>query len=302
MSISTTALTILATALVSAVGTNAQATDIWACKSASCMGSSDNCYVAFPEGSNGVCLQFEKSEFDNAGFPLNANGGYDVYFDIPQPELGCRHVIYSGSSVNNCGITAGTFTQATCARISVNSRMAMMYDCTDGTSRAATPKLTTISKRNDVEKRDCSSFTLRTGPYIKSGGMLTVSDPVSGPASVAISESITVGRSQTFSASVGDPYGIISLSSGVEFSESTTNQLSYTFEVQDGQNGYVGWTPQLNCVEGVLSGCDGAADESGEVCGPNVGADGEVIGQYSFVLSSRTAKEAEKKVARAFQY
>ncbi|KAJ0418887.1 hypothetical protein BJY00DRAFT_314566 [Aspergillus carlsbadensis] len=302
MAISTTALTILATALVSAVGTNAQATEIWTCKNASCTGSSDNCYVAFPEGSNGVCLQFEKSEFDNAGFPLNANGGYDVYFDIPQPELGCRHVIYSGSSVNNCGITAGSFTQATCARISVNSRMAMMYDCTDGTSRAVTPKVATIPKRHEVEKRDCSTFNLRTGPYIKSGGMLTVSDPVSGPASVAISESITVGRSQTFSASVGDPYGIISLSSGVEFSESTTNQLSYTFEVQDGQNGYVGWSPQLNCVEGVLSGCDGAADESGEVCGPNVGADGEVIGQYSFVLSSRTAKEAEKKVARAFEY
>jgi hypothetical protein len=132
---------------------------------------------------------------------------------------------------------------------------------------------------------------------------VTVSNPVSGPAQVAISTSVTVGRSTTFSASVGDPWGVVSASTGIEFSESITNELSYTFEVLEGQTGYVAWTPQLNCVEGVLSGCDSGSDTSGEACGPNTGSDGSVVGQYSFVLSSRTAKEeGGKKVARAFQY
>jgi hypothetical protein len=51
-----------------------------------------------------------------SGFDLNENGGYNVYFDIPAAESGCQHIIYTGSSVNNCGIPAGTFSQPTCAR------------------------------------------------------------------------------------------------------------------------------------------------------------------------------------------
>ncbi|KAL4874963.1 hypothetical protein BJY04DRAFT_224477 [Aspergillus karnatakaensis] len=305
MAISTSALAILAASLVSAIGANAQATDIYTCKDASCTGTAGNCFTTFEEGTGGVCTQFDKSSFDGNGFPLNEAGGYDVYFNIPQAETGCQHIVYTGSSVNNCGIVAGTFTQPTCARIAVNSMMAMEYCCGDGCAQqgnrvAAAGILPNVTS---VHKRDCSSFTTRQGPYTKDGGAQSVSDPVSGPAQVAISASVTVGRSTTFSASVGDPYGIVSASTGVEFSESVTNELSYTFEVLEGQTGYVAWTPQLTCVEGVLSGCDSGSDTSGEVCGPRTGSDGAVVGQYSFVLSSRTAaKEGERKPAMRFRY
>jgi hypothetical protein len=63
MAISTSALAILAASLVSAIGANAQAADIYSCKDASCGGSAGNCFTTFQEGE-GVCLQYSKSSFD----------------------------------------------------------------------------------------------------------------------------------------------------------------------------------------------------------------------------------------------
>jgi hypothetical protein len=104
---------------------------------------------------------------------------------------------------------------------------------------------------------------------------------------VQIQKTVTTGRSSSFSVSVGDPYGVASASTGITFEESTSTALSYTFQVLEGQTGYVAWTPLVTCVDGTLSGCDGAADESGVLCTPKKDSNGEVAGQYTFVSSSR---------------
>jgi hypothetical protein len=125
------------------------------------------------------------------------------------------------------------------------------------------------------------------GPHRVLGFTTDKTGPVRGPAELTIEWTNTVGQTASFSASVGDPFGIISATVGIEFTQEQSYSISRTFEVLEGQVGYVGYTPYLTCVDGTLRGCDGAADESGQACTPELGTDGNPIGEYAFVSTSR---------------
>jgi hypothetical protein len=59
--------------------------------------------------------------------------------------------------------------------------------------------------------------------------------------------------------------------------------------------GYIAWSPTMTWVRGTLSGCDGASDESGQACTPKKDSNGEVVGQYNFVSSSREEAGQRKR-------
>jgi hypothetical protein len=130
-------------------------------------------------------------------------------------------------------------------------------------------------------------------PFQSIGFATDVTGRVRGPAERTIEHSHTSDRTTTFSSSIGDPFDVISLSTGFEFTEEQTYSLPTAFTVTEGQIGYVGYTPYLNCVEGILSGRDGAADETGRACTPDIGTDGKPIGEYAFVSTSREGNSTE---------
>jgi hypothetical protein len=119
-----------------------------------------------------------------------------------------------------------------------------------------------------------------------------VTGPVRGPAELTIEWTNTVGQSTSFSASVGDPYGIISATIGMEFHQEQSFSISRAFTVSEGQVGYVGYTQYMTCVDGTLSGC-GGADETGYACTPELGTDGTPLGEYAFVSTSREGNSTE---------
>jgi hypothetical protein len=89
---------------------------------------------------------------------------------------------------------------------------------------------------------------------------------------------------------VGDPFGIISASVGIEFSKSRTWELSRGFEVEKGQFGYVQWTPLERCVNGTFTSCSDGKSYSGRACNPKINkSDGKLSGVYSFVEVGRNS-------------
>ncbi|KAL4870684.1 hypothetical protein BDV12DRAFT_48417 [Aspergillus spectabilis] len=275
----------LATTLLSAVGTKAG--NIGFCTDASC----GSCPVYHDTLDYPNCWVVPVSNLDNKGYELNPAGGYIVYLDIPQPDPGCVHVIGAGQ---DCGVTVGRYENAICIRQAWTTTLSFSQCCGEcgglGAKIEGTPVAANLLESRSVAKRDCSTWTSSGGPEDGYGSNQVVSNPVTGPADVQISKTVTIGRSSSFSVSVGDPYGIASASTGITFEESTSTALSYTFQVLEGQSGYVAWTPLVTCVDGTLSGCDGAADESGRLCTPKKDSDGKVIGQYNFVSTSRVAR------------
>ena len=87
-----------------------------------------------------------------------------------------------------------------------------------------------LIKRNLLRKRDCDSFEqLRT--YTKSGDTRQISDVAQGPADVSSGGTQEVSTTTSFSSTVGDPFGIVSVTVGFEFSEATSTTLEYTMSV-----------------------------------------------------------------------
>jgi hypothetical protein len=103
--------------------------------------------------------------------------------------------------------------------------------------------------------------------------------PETGPITVAVSSSETVGY--TTSVSVGVAFEVFS--AGVDFSteQSFTETISRDFEVPAGQQGYIVWTPIYRCVDGHLSDCD---DDDGEVrfCTAATTDAGNLSGSWAF--------------------
>ncbi|KAL2840588.1 hypothetical protein BJX68DRAFT_271537 [Aspergillus pseudodeflectus] len=196
-----------------------------------------------------------------------------------------------------------TATQSALGGVAVNSPISLSYccgGCNPEEAKVITGNLTT--RGTPAAKRDCDTFTQDGDPYEALGGSLKVSDTEVGPGHIDVSKSVEIGRTTTFSASVGDPYGIISESIGVEFSESESTSLTYSLDIDEGQTGYVAWAPTMTCYRGTLSNCDDGAEEAGEACNPKTDSDGNVVGTYTFVTTSKQVPPANAKRGLRFRY
>ncbi|KAK8087336.1 hypothetical protein PG994_002310 [Apiospora phragmitis] len=92
----------------------------------------------------------------------------------------------------------------------------------------------------------------------------------------------SVSRSTTFDTTIGDPWGVISISTGESWEDTTTDTRSVTVAVPAGQSGYVSWTPIYRCTRGTLENCDGERTEVMESCAAYVTSN-VVRGDYAFV-------------------
>lgn len=94
----------------------------------------------------------------------------------------------------------------------------------------------------------------------------------------------SASRTTTFEASVGDPWGIISVSTGLQFQNTTSDSQEVSVEVPAGQSGYIGFTPYYRCTKGTLETCDGKRTEEHESCTPYLQGTSQVLrGDYMFV-------------------
>ena len=139
-------------------------------------------------------------------------------------------------------------------------------------------------------KRQCEgwkedSYIASGEPYLKTFDTYFVSDPQ--PAQdqdreVEITQTVTVETSTSFDVSIGDPFGIISLSVGFEFSRQQQTSVSYKFTVPAGQTGRVGFTPVYICTTGTLEDCDGNVSPENESCTAYL-TSGSITGDYALV-------------------
>ncbi|KAL9628302.1 MAG: hypothetical protein Q9204_005974 [Flavoplaca sp. TL-2023a] len=99
---------------------------------------------------------------------------------------------------------------------------------------------------------------------------------------VEITEERSVSMSMTFSAGIN----IEIFSLGTEFSveETLTNGKAKKWTVPAGQTGKVGFTPNLKCIKGGVTWCDGK-EEDGEACTGYEEA-GEIAGTYAVIATS----------------
>ncbi|KAL4877982.1 hypothetical protein BJY04DRAFT_196811 [Aspergillus karnatakaensis] len=295
--ISSSVLVTLAVSLFSAVS---GANDINVCKEGSC----GDCPLIVWTDPSPECAIFEKPSFDNAGYEVLPSGGYALYLDIPQPEDSCAYIVGGSATPGvSCGPIIGRYFNAVCTRVAISSPISLSYccgDCNPEEARVIPGNLTT--RAIPAAKRDCDTFTQDGSAYETVGASLKVSDDEVGPGHIDVSKSVEVGRSTTFSASIGDPYGIISETLGVDFSESESTSLTYSLDISEGQNGYVAWAATMTCYRGTLSNCDDGVEETGEACTPKKDSDGNAVGVYTFVSTSKEVPPADAKRGMRFRY
>ncbi|SPO42329.1 uncharacterized protein PSANT_00012 [Moesziomyces antarcticus] len=169
--------------------------------------------------------------------------------------------------------------------VSIESR-GSVTDHSDGNGENSSSNSNSV-KRDLLRKRNCDSFEqLRT--YTRSGDTRQISDVQEGPADVSSGGTQEVSTTTSFSSSVGDPFGIASVTVGFDFAEATSTTLEYTMSVPAGVSASIGWTPILQCVEGRMDRCDDEAGNGsvGEVCTPQLDANGNAIGERSLIYSS----------------
>jgi hypothetical protein len=147
-------------------------------------------------------------------------------------------------------------------------------------------------RRGDrLESRGCDGYQ---DPYEANGeAYLTTKDTQIVSASVAATEeertiSITydqsVSKTTGFSLSVGDPFGIVSASTNIEFTNEERKGFTVDVPVPAGVSGRVGFTPVYRCTKGTLGTCDGGRTVEQESCTPYV-QNGVVQGDYQIVQS-----------------
>lgn len=97
-------------------------------------------------------------------------------------------------------------------------------------------------KERSLAKRTCSTYT-EDEQYTAPGEQRRVSDNVQcadGSCTTQISASVTEGSSISVGASA-ELYEVISISTSIEFSESSTRSITYSFDYD--QDGFVSWIP-----------------------------------------------------------
>ncbi|KAL3496450.1 hypothetical protein BJX62DRAFT_232558 [Aspergillus germanicus] len=286
---------ILALATSTLFSALARADDITMCTEPSCNAAAGNCPLILYTNDSPNCEIWQRAEFDGFGFETISSGGYAAYMNIPQPPSGCQYIVGTGGG---CGAIVGRFNNAVCVRQPVTTSISLSKCCGDcDPDEKLVPANLTTRAVAPIVKRDCDTFTQTNGPYEIVGPSHKVSDTKFGPGHIDVSESVETSRTTSFSASIGDPFGIISESVGFEFTESHSQSLTYSFDLAEGQNGYVSWAPTMTCVDGTLSGCDGGAgDETGQACTPKENGDGDVVGTFSFVNTAKEVPAAKRSV------
>jgi hypothetical protein len=95
----------------------------------------------------------------------------------------------------------------------------------------------------------------------------------------------SVTRTTTFGASVGDPFGIVTVSTQISFEETAAQSSTYKFTPKDGQCGHINWTPFFDCIKGTMTDCGETGDQTGEVCTAKRLGSGDIDGAYTFVVT-----------------
>ncbi|KAL3463521.1 hypothetical protein BJX64DRAFT_287269 [Aspergillus heterothallicus] len=279
----------LATTVFSAL---TRAASLSVCKDATCGG---DCPFTVDVLNSPDCSIVYRDQFNDLGYSTVDAGGYALYINIPQPESGQQWIIGSGAG---CGAIVGRYENSACVRQPITSSLSFSLcheDCAGaGDKVIGGSALSANVTKRATAKRDCDTFTQDGGTYEVIGESHSISDTLVGPGSFNVGKEVSTSTTTSFSASVGDPFGIISESVGFDFTKSDSESLSYTIELSEGQVGYVAWSPTMTCVSGTLSNCEDASDEQGQVCTAKKADDGHVPGQYNFVSTGGSAKRSVK--------
>lgn len=145
-----------------------------------------------------------------------------------------------------------------------------------------------LKRQDDCEGFKDGSYIADGDAYLKTFDTQTVTasiGPFTEDTEFEIQYDQSVSRSTEFDASIGDPFGIISLSVGVTFEDSETKGFTAKVPVPAGQQGVVGFTPVYLCTTGSLEDCDGVRTDPGESCTPYMGSNGIVQGDYRLIQS-----------------
>lgn len=157
-----------------------------------------------------------------------------------------------------------------------------------------------------LTKRDCGDFVVTGGPYSSIGQPQRVSpDQGCGPTgacSVELDRTATQSRTLSVSLSVGmlirlrpmiaiahvsagDPWGVISASVGVEFTESSSKSWTTSWDLGEGSSGYVVYTPYTICYKGHFAGDCAEDGQEVEACYPETLDDGTLNGKLSVAVT-----------------
>lgn len=156
----------------------------------------------------------------------------------------------------------------------------------------------------------CSTYTPSGFPYTRpidrtqiiSKGIIC--DSTTTPCLVDIGGYVT--NTRTLNASASDPsplYSLVSEAVGFGFNDTVTQFIGgnldvahpQTWPIPNGTAGYVGWTGNVRCTVGVLSGCEGDAEAlegvEVEACSPYENA-GSLSGSIHEIATDREAAMA----------
>ncbi|KAG9751016.1 hypothetical protein KCU73_g6434, partial [Aureobasidium melanogenum] len=293
----------------------------WLCAENTCDLSS--CPMSLEYGSGyPECIVYDTTEsiYDNLLTP-DENGQDSAFFSFPEPGEGCRFIVRSPASrdLSSCGTTVLSVTGAACQRVALQSTFMLQFCCGTGDcSEAAASKRSDIFSRSASSgalflknatsgemvkpldqgparvdstrhsKRDCGEFVVTKGPYSTIGQPQRVSEETGcGPVEscqAQLTKTATESRTLSASVSIGDPWGIISATVGVDFTESSSRSWSTTWTIPEGSTGYVVFTPYVTCYTGHFSG--DCADDGNEIeaCYPDTDDDGNLSGKLSVAL------------------
>ena len=224
----------------------------------------------------------------------------------------------------NCGSPLLTVNSATCQRVVLQSTFMLQFCCGVGDCKAAAGGAIFLKNSTTSEmitpfdqgpprvgnirlsKRECGEFVVTDGPYSSIGQPQRVSaDQGCGPTgacSVALDRTATQSRTLSVSLSVGrfmrlhsmntftdispgDPWGVISASVGVDFTESSSISWTRDWDLDEGSTGYVVYTPYTLCYKGYLAGDCADDGQEIEACYPETLDDGSLNGKLSVAVT-----------------
>ncbi|KAK4207877.1 hypothetical protein QBC37DRAFT_444238 [Rhypophila decipiens] len=152
--------------------------------------------------------------------------------------------------------------------------------------RNSNSRVTRLRNRSTLHKRDCEegSWNQQEEYTRPADNTQIVSRNAVGPGTIEI----TASRTQSYTTSMNIGFAdILSFGLGFEVQESFTDSTAFSFTLEEGQSGNVGFTAFLRCTRG--SGRCNDGDVEGEICTPlTVEQGGQTIldGKYAVVIDS----------------
>ncbi|KAI8260163.1 hypothetical protein K4K53_002436 [Colletotrichum sp. SAR 10_77] len=152
------------------------------------------------------------------------------------------------------------------------------------------PKDNTLKATESRNQARCTGFKSKSyqangEPYLTTFDTQIVSGSVPAEETdrtITITYDQSVSRTTSFSASLGDPFGVVSVSVGFEFSDSESKGFQTELTVYAGETGRVGFTPVYRCTKGTLETCSGDRTSEEHTCTPWI-LNGIVQGDYRVV-------------------